>query len=522
MTQRLPPAASRLPPTRHRLPPSSLLILLIVPLLLYGRTVGFGFVKADDEDLIAGNRVFLSDLRHAPRAFTRSYFEVEGELTPQKTYYRPAAVLSFMLDAAWGGVSPAAYHLTNIVLHATAVGLLAALAVAWGASTRAALAAALLFAVHPVNAQAVAWIAGRNDLLMAVFGLVSMIAFAAEPSRPVPHVLAFALALFSKETGILFPLLAVLHHRLLAGHRLSRLHWIALGCDASIAGAWAILRARALAGMPSELTLDTLHTVVVNAPQVLVHAGKMLVPLRLNVSPGVDAAGLAIGAAAAAVTIWAAWRLRVRRIAILAAAWALAFLVPTLVVAGLPAYEHRAYVPLMGLLACAAVAGRRVGRPSTDRQLVAGGAVIVLLAVLTYRRVDVFQNPLTYWTDASRDARFGPIAHVNLGQLHEAAGRPGDARREYLRALERDPMTPKAHNNLGVVLMALDEADLAVTHFREETVRLPWNADAWFNLGLWTEMHGRPGAARQYYERAIAVNPAYTPAYEKLGRESRN
>jgi tetratricopeptide (TPR) repeat protein len=196
-----------------------------------------------------------------------------------------------------------------------------------------------------------------------------------------------------------------------------------------------------------------------------------------------------------------------------AAAWVLLFLLPTLMVAGLPAYEHRLYLPMIGVALVIAIAAH--GK-TPNMALVA--VVVAILGVGTWMRLGVFRNPMTYWSDAARDPVFGPLAHVNLGQLHEADGRLGQARREYLRALERDRDTPKAHNNLGVVLMKLEEPDLAYTHFQEETKRHPWNADAWFNLGLFEELRGNEAAARSHYERAIVANPAYRPAYEKLGR----
>ncbi|MGH9349440.1 MAG: tetratricopeptide repeat protein [Vicinamibacterales bacterium] len=520
------------------------LFVAAVALLLYAPTATFDFVKADDEDLIAGNRAFLSDLRNVPRAFTRSYFEVDGELTTQKTYYRPVTIVSFMLDTAGGGASPRPHHATNVVLHASATCLLLALALAWGAPSWAALAAALVFAVHPVNAQAVAWIAGRNDLLLAVFGLLSLLAWTSltsrsargTPGRAVAHVAAFGLALFSKETGIVVPLIAVLHRRLALRERLTRWHWIALGSDAALVVAWAVLRARALAGMTSELSWDSWSVVASNAPQVLVHLRKVFFPVPLNVSPGVQDLDLLLAALALVVLGFVTSRHLAGALGVLALVWVLLFLLPTLLVPGLPAYEHRAYVPLAGMLLCAAASlaerdrlrAPRAGGPPTRlagadgpprvAQVVGLAAILGVFATLTHERLDVFRDPFSYWTDGTRDPEFGPIAHVNLGQLHERAGRPADARREYLRALARDPNTPKAHNNLGVVLMALDEPDLAVTHFREEAARHPWNADAWFNLGLWHERHGQPAEATRYYERAIGANPSYRPAYEKLGR----
>jgi tetratricopeptide (TPR) repeat protein len=201
--------------------------------------------------------------------------------------------------------------------------------------------------------------------------------------------------------------------------------------------------------------------------------------------------------------------------AVVAIAWVLAFLLPTLLVPGLPAYEHRVYLPLIGVAVATATMARGTPRVATGAAV---AALLVAFTAVTLQRQEAFRDPFAFWTDAARDPRFGAVAHVNLGQLHEAAGRPADARREYLRALERDPATPKAHNNLGVVLMQLEQPELAVRHFQEETARHPWNADAWFNLGLWAEMRGDASAARGYYERAIRENPAYRPAYEKLGR----
>jgi len=523
-----------------------LLLPALLPLLLYARTATFDFVRADDVDLIVGNQAFLADARNAPRAFLRSYFDVEGDLVEQKTYYRPAAIVSFMLDAARAGADPGAYHTTNIVLHAGVTCLLLSLALAWGATPPAALMAALVFAAHPVNVQAVAWIAGRNDLLLAFFGLLSLAAWhalddaSAAPRtvdlrrgrlRPVDgrsagaarrgaaHTLAFALALFSKETGLFFPLLALLHQRLVRRRRLSRVQRIALAADALVVIGWAVMRSRALAGTPSELTAGSVRTALLNSPQLLVQAGKMLLPVRLNVAPGVDAFGMALGTVAVAAGAWFARSRWSRGQSVLALAWAAAFLLPTLLVPGLPAYEHRIYLPLIGFLVVGAQG--RFGPGARGFTFSVAAAVTALVAVLgaaTYERQSVFRNAVAYWSDAVRDERFGPLAHVNLGQLHEADGRLAEARGEYLRALERNPDTPKAHNNLGVVLMKLDRPDEALAHFREEARRHPWNADAWFNLGLFEELRGNDADARRYYERAIEANSALTPAYEKLGR----
>jgi tetratricopeptide (TPR) repeat protein len=65
--------------------------------------------------------------------------------------------------------------------------------------------------------------------------------------------------------------------------------------------------------------------------------------------------------------------------------------------------------------------------------------------------------------------------------------------------------------------MKMNEPELALRHFQEEARRHPWNADAWFNLGLFEEMRGNHADAKRHYERAIQENRAFLPAYEKLG-----
>jgi hypothetical protein len=497
-----------------------LVLAFLFPLALYARTSSFDYVRADDLDLIAANQTFLGDLGNARRAFGQSYFETDDDPTGPETYYRPATILSFMLDAQRGGGDPRPYHVTNVVLHSTASALLLILAVMSGASAGAALAAALVFAAHPVNVQAVAWIAGRNELLLAVFGLASIIAWAAagRTSRHAPfwiaaHSVLFAVALFSKETGVLVPMVAVLHQHVGRERRLERIHWVGLGVDALVLATWIGLRSRALADAPAMGLGDMLGVAASNSPQILLQVGKLIAPVRLNVSPGVDAMGLLLGAASLAGLAWLARRLGLRRRpTVVALCWLLAFLVPPLVVPGLPAYEHRNYLPLLGLLCIFAAASPR-GVASAGL----AGALVIVFAWQAYGRQAVFRDAFAYWDDGTRDVRFAPIAHVNLGQLHEASGRLEEAREQYVRALALDPNTPKAYNNLGVVAMKLNDPNLGVWYFNEEVRRHPSNAEAWYNLGLAAENLGRAAEARGHYERAIQANRWFRPAYEKLG-----
>ena len=97
-----------------------------------------------------------------------------------RIFYRPIVSLSYALDARSSGpetVDPAPFHRTNVLLHAMAGALLASTALSIGLEPAMALIGGLIFVAHPVLAVAVAWIPGRNDLLLAIFALIAFVAF---------------------------------------------------------------------------------------------------------------------------------------------------------------------------------------------------------------------------------------------------------------------------------------------------------------------------------------------------------
>lgn len=529
----------RVPRRIRRAGPVAALILL--PLAVYVRSLAFDFVRADDSDLIAGNQAFLTEWANLPRAFHRSYFDVAGQPVDQQTYYRPIVIASFMLDAHLAGARPAVYHATNVAIHIAVVLLLFRTLAALGAGGPGALAIALVFAVHPLGASVVAWIPGRNDSLLALFALASLVALARYAARPAVstfavHVGALALALFTKETAIALPAAFVLWAWLWESRpRLVVERPQLIAAYAAVCAAWLALRGAALGGsagvLPGPYAYAT--TALANSPQILLDLGKALFPIRLGVAPGVDAPGLALGAAALGITGWTLVRIgaagqaaprpcdaRARR-GLFGAVWFVIFLVPSLIVPSLPAYEHRVYVPMLGLALIAsqvsfrpAAAGRRRARPALAIVLLA-----VLLAILLARTavyVEAFRDPIAYWRSAARAGPWAPLALVNLGLIDEERGDLERAAGEYRAALARDPGTPKAHNNLGVVLVALGRPAEAEASFEEEIRLHAGNAEAYYNLGVSYKHEGRWSDSVALWEKTIALDSHFADAYRQL------
>ncbi len=498
-------------------------ILILIPLLLYIPNVGFDYVRADDVDLIVRNQTFLEDITNVPAAFNRSYFQVDGDLTDIKTYYRPLVIVSFMIDAQLGGVEPAIYHATNVVLHIATVLLLCALLRSMGTGRLAAFSVSLLFAVHPLNVQTVGWIMGRNDSLLAVFALLSLLGLSAYARQErlqaaALHLTAFGLALFTKETGIIllpmFALVMWLWHgrpRFLLEHRALLVGYTLIGAG------WAIMRGRALSGASNESTVvEYVQASLANLPQFLSYAGKVVFPARLNIMPGIDVTGILIGVAACGVLLALLWRVPRAR-AVFALAWFVLFLAPGLVVPDLPVYEHRAYVPLLGImvgLSQLTWLGDASWRWSRSR--LGYVCLVSLFIVLSSRHSSTFSNGFTYWESATRGTSYAPIAHVNLGRMYEEIGNRSEAAVHYRAALAIDPRTPKANNNLGVVTMDGGNARRAKEYFEREIEIDPTNAEAHYNLGLHQKLTARAADAVPSWETTLELNPYFLPAYRQL------
>ncbi len=183
---------------------------------------------------IAGSRITSwSDL---VGVFTEPFMD---GLHPTASFYRPLTALSLALDHALYGLNATGYHVTTLLLHATAATLLGVwLRDLFGSLAPVALAAAL-FAVHPAHVETLAYIARRGDVIALVFGLAALVA--GERRRPGLAALLIVLAALGKETGLLFavPLL----HRSLRDEslRLRTAIWLAAGAIPYVAARSEIL-----------------------------------------------------------------------------------------------------------------------------------------------------------------------------------------------------------------------------------------------------------------------------------------
>ena len=451
--------------------------------------------------------------------------------------------LSFALNYAVGGTAVWSYHAVNLAIHA-----LAALTL-FGVVRRTlrrtggrcgeralplAAAAALLWAVHPVQTASVTYVSQRAESLMALWYLLTLYSFirwtdTAAPRRAawaVLAVLACLLGMATKEVMVTAPLVVLLYDRVFvsAGWReLWRWHGRLHG---ALTATWlpllGLLRGVGDRGAGYELGIAWWRYALLEGRAVTGYLKLAVWPHPLVFDYGLDPAD---GAPAwpyvsiILILLGLAIALLVRRPrAGFAALWFFVLLAPTssvVPVAFQPMAENRPYLPLAGLVVLA-VTGLHalLGRAGwwVLGALAAGGML------LTVRRNEVYRSELALWRDTVAKRPASARAHNNLGTALEAVadGRPA-AIAEYRVALRLQPDYAEAHVNLGNALARQDELTEAMAEYEAALRIRPGYAEAHNNLGGvlagFPEQRSRAAAE---CERALRLNPDYTDAHFNL------
>ena len=455
-----------------------MLFFALVPLaalLVYWNSLAGGFVW-DDRFLIVDNPRVQS-LERLSELVTHDYvFVAETDLS--YGYFRPLSSLSLALDYALWGSRPFGFHLTNVLLHAASALLVCLLALGLGASRPVAWVAGLLFAVHPIHTESVAWIAGRTDVLCFLFSGASLgLYLARERPRGAGRRRAllagswscFALALLAKEMAAVVPLWIGCFElaRPSADRLLQRLSralrvvapWLA------IVALYAIVRFLALGVPPPEAPAEhSLARAVLSAPPtVLRYLGWMAAPGELSAyvqnpyvtrlaDPRLLGSLLALGLLAVFLGRLARDR---PEVGLLAAMLLVSFapILNLVRIAGPPDMgalmaERFAYLPSFVFLLLVATLGEmalaRLPRAASRRTLAAVGLAIVapLFAWRTVERNRDWRDEVAFFERETAHTPGAPLLWTNLAQAEMRAGRPAEAERAIRRAERLTPQAP--------------------------------------------------------------------------------
>lgn len=405
MVRTFDPMTAPLRPAGTRTPWTLPLVLVLLVLALYGRTVRFPFTDWDDPQYIETNAVLKA--------------AAEGQLAPLWTEpvmgnHHPVTMASYALEQALFGTDPQVMHATNVVLHAVNVLLAYLLVLGLAGNAGVAGAAAALFAVHPMHAENVAWLSARKDLLMLAFGLAGVLAWHAWRRRAgawryATALLLFALACGSKAMAVAFvPALLLLD---LHGGRSwrARSTWLPLLPFVALALATGLMaiQAQAALGVINNAPREGFERLLIGWANLGIYTLQQLAPVGLNAFHAYPPAGALpagyplaalLGLALVAGVLWS-WRTGPGLIT-LGLAWMVVHLL--LVLQWLPVGEairadRYTYAAGVGFsLALAAALHRVRMRPLRNALL---GLWIGGFVLLAWPRIAVWSSPVAVWTD---------------------------------------------------------------------------------------------------------------------------
>lgn len=495
--------------------------------ILYFHALFFGLTNFDDTTIVVQNYHFLKSMSHLGQIFGEDVFhrsEVGGY------FYRPIVTFSFMFDTQIAGKTQLFYHLTNILVHLLASGLIFFLLTRLRYREEISFLISIIFVVHPIHTQAVAWLPGRNDSLLTVFILfsfLSMLNFLDQRRKLylLLHFLFFALSLFTKETAIVFPFLILLYLHWVGPRKISfRLEAGVLSGWSIIIAFWFLLRHFALE-TPLRIPLSKLLMSFIPLSQASIQfLGKFLLPVQLSVLPNIESTSFVPGFIAIITILTGFILTKKKRIKFIlfGALWFILFLWPSfssyLLLATPTCLEPRAYLPMIGMMFILLEMDpiRRLNLKEGKGWLFSF-VIIIVLSAITFHHAGHFKDPISFWEDAVRTSPNSSLAHYGLGATYAGKTKSEMAEDEYWKALAINPHYPDAYENLGILYYKAGRLNEAEVSWKRSISISEGHLVGHYGLGLIYLSRNMLMEAEEEMKKALTINPFYDSAQFHLG-----
>ncbi|MGA2797914.1 MAG: tetratricopeptide repeat protein [Thermoguttaceae bacterium] len=528
----------------HYWAPAGAAILALAVFVAYFPSLDGGFIW-DDETLLTKN-LLINTSGGLHRIWC----------TTDPVDYWPLINTSFWIEWRLWDLGSTGYHVTNLILH------IAASLLIWTIlrklSIPGAFLAALIFALHPVNVESVAWIAQRKNTLCMLFFLMSILWYIQfdELVRPwlaakqftthrppsTAHcflwywlsLAAFVWAMLSKGSAAVLPalVLGIIWWR----RKLTRRDFLRTAPFFAIAVALTLVNIWFQRNDVGEVIRDAgfLERLLGAGALVWFYLYKALLPLNLifiypQWTIQTDHLIWWLPLFAAVVVTAVLWRYRKGWSRPLLFAWGF-FCVSLVPVMGLTdvyfmkyslVADHYQYAAIIGVIALLAAAWntwqKQAKWPARRASILIPAMAAVALTSLTWQQSGLFRDAMTLYQATLEKNPNCWMAHNNLGLILEGKGNLQEAMDHYNQSILLNPNHAEAHNNLGGILLKSGQLPGAIAQY-EQALQCKQNyAEAHNNLGLVLLNMGRLPEAMEHYEQALRLKPSYAAAQNNLG-----
>jgi Flp pilus assembly protein TadD len=514
--------------------------VLIATLATYIGTLWYSFVY-DDDGIIVSNS-YIQYWRHVPRYFIS---QVWAQLFPRAggNYYRPLFLLWLRVNDAVFGLRPLGWHAAAIALHLLVTFVVYLVARKVTNSIPAAGFAALVFGLHPMHAEVVAWVSGATESLCAVFVLGAFLAYLkSRESNPAIWMTIscalYAFAVFSKETGIMVPVLVFGHYWIYAknadgegpgGVRRLLLSVRRVLVYAPVAICYLAARILVLHGLGHPLLKLSMRQILFSIPSMVgFYVKKWFLPIRLDEFYDMPYWGTlnfwhvilpALLVFALFAVIWMARKDLGAREVEFALYWVIVPILPVLDARMLPGdemvHDRYFYLPsvgasiLVGLVVNRWTRARRgaavFGFPAV--QLLAGVALMAALAFTTIHESQYWENNYTLYHRAYQLAPHNPTGRLNYGAELIQRGDYDGARAVFSQAIAEDPNNYAAFLDMGRISYQEHNYPDAERWISHAIVLNKGGPDAYANLSLAQLRMNRMNDATGNMKTALQLRP---------------
>ncbi|ACH39936.2 TPR domain protein [Citrifermentans bemidjiense Bem] len=522
------------------------LALLCITIAIYYQATGFNFILLDDNDYVTSNAHVMEGL---------SFESIKWAFMSNVSgHWHPLTWLSLMMDYQFFGLDPMGYHLTNIVIHGfNTVLLFVTLNYMTKALWRSAFVA-VLFALHPLHVESVAWISERKDVLSGFFWMLTVLSYIAyvKSSKTYTYFLSltfFVCGLMSKSMLVTLPLTMILldfwplnrfspREKALEEYKLmgrvfalfsflkEKIPFFVCVLISMTATIYAMGKGtgqlKTFGEIPFGLRIENVITAYVKYVKNTFWPTDLacFYPFPDSFSLWQVFGSLFFILLVSALTIWGR-----RRYPYLAVGW-FWFLITLLPVIGLiqvgdqSMADRYTYIPLIGLFIMVTWGITDLTK-NLQRQPVilalTASQLIFASAILTSNQLSFWRDELTLFRHALEVTKRNYFAHTHVGVALLNQGNTDIAIQEFQKAISIKPNYVLAHNDLGAAYAKQSKYDQAITEFQTAITINPRAVVFHKNLGDTFAQQGNLYAAIREYQIALTLNPGSAEIHFYLG-----
>lgn len=535
-------------------------LLIVAGSVVYFNSLSNSF-QYDDQVVVEYNK-HIRTLRNVPSFFTtpRMMTAILYKGSKESGHYRPLVVTSYAIDYAIGGLNPAGYHIVNLAFHICSAFLIFLIVKAvlgrGNSGFRTALAAGLIFLVHPFNSEAVNYITARSSLMSGFFYLLGFyfwVKFRETAGNKriagnlvsshfllyIASCLAFFLGMLSKEVMITLPIMLWLYDlyftprvtvklRTLFNWRVyvAYLPFVIIGILPYLA-----IRIFSFGSVLPTFQRDVWTQFLTMMPVLVKHLQMFFVPFPLTPIHHVEIyktflAAPVIGSIALlliylSVTIILCFSPQVKwRSVSFFMLWFFVVLLPTTIIPLNAIFqENRGYLAsVLFAVSLAVLIGELQGKRFQTMSVALLCIVLVVYSVITIQRNMVWKDELTLWSDAAKKDPASAEVLTALGIAFRRGGMYNQAVAASNKALELGGNRNfVAHENLGMVYLSQRKWGTAARELELAIQGSPYKPQTHYNIALVYSMLGRASEAEAQYKEAIRLDDEYIRSYFDLG-----